>query len=145
MPRALQLAFINGGGLTISRTSPTYRFIPSLPFFTMTYYYDTYRDQLASLDLGHALWDPDPAGLYDKVRVGDVGFVRKGRFLCMFNAFLPADHSTQVYGVPEGFVPLITTSNNRMRRLYRGNYRSNTVKVENVDKRAAYVTSFSPA
>ena len=72
----------------------------------MAYYYDTYRDQLASLDLGHALWDPDPAGLYDKVRVGDVGFMRKGRFLCMFNVFLPGDHSTQVYGVPEGFVPL---------------------------------------
>lgn len=110
-------------------------------FLTMPYY-DTYRDQLANLYRGHALWDPDPAGLYDRVRVGDVGFVRKGHFLRMFNAFLPANHPTQVYGVPEGFAPLNTGSNTRMRNLSSGDYCSQTVRVEYQNRRAVYVTSF---
>jgi hypothetical protein len=102
-------------------------------------YYETYRDQLAGIHPGHALWDPD------RVRVGDVGFVRKGRFLCMFNAFDPADHPTQVYGVPEGFVPLNVDLDRRIHKLSGGEYRSNTVKDENEDKRATYVTSVPPA
>ncbi|KAH9057213.1 hypothetical protein EDB87DRAFT_1578956 [Lactarius vividus] len=80
-------------------------------------HYDTYRDQLASLYHGHALWVPDPAGLYDRVQVGDVGYVKQGQFLRMFNALLPADDSTQVYGVPEGYVPLNMGPFNNIRTL----------------------------
>ena len=63
-------------------------------------YYDTYRDQLTSLYHGHALWVPDPAGLYDHVRVGDVGIVRQGHFLRMFTRYfhtmtLPRDTVSQ--------------------------------------------------
>ena len=108
-------------------------------------YYDTYRDQLASLYHGHALWVPDPAGLYDHVRVGDVGYVRQGHFLRMFNALLPADDRTQVYGVPEGFVSLHTGRFNNLRslNLYQGDYCSSTVAVNREDGRqAAYVTSY---
>jgi len=54
-------------------------------------FYDTYRDQLASLYHGRAPWMPDPAGLYDRVRVGDVGYVKQGNFLRMFSALLPVD------------------------------------------------------
>ena len=94
-------------------------------------YYDTYRDQLASLYHGHALWLPDPAGLYDQVRVGDVGLVRQGHFLRIFNALLPRDDPTQVYGVPEGFVPLNMGpyQNIRTVNLPQGNYCSTTVTV----------------
>ncbi|KAN0136669.1 hypothetical protein V8E53_005439 [Lactarius tabidus] len=92
--------------------------------------YDTYRDQLASLLRGHALWEPDPSGLYDQVQVGDVGYVREGHFLCLFNALLSADDHTQVHGVPEGFVPLnIGAANIRTLNLFKGDYCSSTVTV----------------
>jgi hypothetical protein len=106
--------------------------------------YDTYRDQLASLYHGHALWVPDPAGLYDRIQVGDVGYVRQGHFFRMFNALLPANDPTQAYGVPEGFVPLNTGpfTNIRTLILFQGDYCSSTVAVDHEDGRqAAYVTS----
>ena len=111
-------------------------------------YYDTYRDQLASLYHGHALWVPDPAGLYDQVRVGDVGYVKQGHFLRMFNALLPADDPTQVYGVPDGFVKLNMGPfhNVRTLNLPEGEYCSNTVTVDHRDERqAGYVTGYYPA
>jgi len=40
---------------------------------------------------GHALWNPGSGGLYDSVEVGDVGFIRRGYFYCLFNALLPRD------------------------------------------------------
>ena len=40
---------------------------------------------------GHALWEPDPGGLYETVQVGDVGFIREGYFYRLFNALLPRD------------------------------------------------------
>jgi hypothetical protein len=110
-------------------------------------HYDTYRDQLASLYHGHALWEPDPARLYDRVRVGDVGYVKRGHFFRMFNVLLPADDTAQVYGVPEGFVQLnmgpfhnVCTLN-----LPQGDYCSNTVKVVRGDgHQAEYATSCYP-
>jgi hypothetical protein len=50
-------------------------------------HYHIYREQLTSLFHGHALWQPDgpdPTG----VSVGDVGYVREGRFFRMFNVLL---------------------------------------------------------
>jgi len=51
----------------------------------------TFREELAiSHPLhGHALWEPDPGGLYDVVAVGDVGFIREGCFYSLFNALRP--------------------------------------------------------
>ncbi|KAF8267554.1 hypothetical protein EI94DRAFT_1730277 [Lactarius quietus] len=94
-------------------------------------YYDTYRDQLASLHHGHALWAPNPAGLYDQVTVGDVGYVRQGHFLRMFNALLPANDPAQVYGVPDGYVPLNMGpfQNMRTMNLDQGDYCSSTVSI----------------
>jgi hypothetical protein len=69
-------------------------------------HYDIYREQLSSLYHGHALWEPNPAGLYDQVRVGDVGVVLQGHFARMFNALLPAEHPLQGYGTPYDFAPL---------------------------------------
>ena len=107
-------------------------------------YYDTYRDQLTSLYHGHALWVPDPAGLYDHVRVGDVGFVRQGHFLRMFNAILPYDDPAQGYGVPEGFVPLNMGpfQNIRTPNLQQGVYYSATVEVDHESLEAEYVTKY---
>ncbi|KAH9008538.1 hypothetical protein EDB83DRAFT_2235362 [Lactarius deliciosus] len=101
--------------------------------------YDTYRDQLASLYYGHALWVPDPSELYDRVRVGDVGYVKQGHFNRMFNALLPAKDDVQEYGVPEGFVPLNMGpfKNIRKLNLFQGDYCSNTVTVNHGDRHQA--------
>src|SRR5579863_4180585 len=42
---------------------------------------------------GYALWEPDPGGQYETVEVGDVGFIRSGYFLKLFNALSPPDAS----------------------------------------------------
>ncbi len=72
-------------------------------------HYDIFRDQLGIKypAFGHALWEPNPGRLYSPVEVGDVGFIREGKFHRLFNALLPADHpSHQRFGVPEYYEPL---------------------------------------
>lgn len=57
--------------------------------------YTIYRDQLTSLFHGHALWKPNPPkAIYDKVSIGDVGYVHEGGFIRMFNVMLPWDHES---------------------------------------------------
>ncbi len=85
--------------------------------------------------------------LYDRVEVGDVGYVRQGYFLRLFNALLPANHHAQVYGVPDGFVPIDMGPfvNIRVRRLARGDFCSHPVRVyHGIGDQilAAYVTSY---
>ena len=91
---------------------------------------------------------PDPAGLYDRVQVGDIGYVYQGQFLRMFNALLPANDRTQVLGVPKGIVPLEMGpfNNIRTQNCNHGHSCSNTLMVDYDDKRPeAYVTSYYPA
>lgn len=76
--------------------------MPADPPFTV------YRDQLTSLYQGLALWKPNPPAVgeppkasYDKVSIGDVGYVREGAFIRMFNVMLPWDHaSNRTLGEP---------------------------------------------
>jgi hypothetical protein len=55
-------------------------------------HYDIFRHHLAIKfpAYGHALWDPDPGSLYPAVEVGDVGYIREGKFHRLFNVLLPA-------------------------------------------------------
>ena len=54
--------------------------------------WNVYREQLSSLYRGIALWEPEPVeDLYDKVSIGDVGYVHEGFFYRMFNVRLPWD------------------------------------------------------
>ena len=71
-------------------------------------HYDIFREQLAVKypACGHALWEPNPEEGNSPVKVGDVGFVRDGRFNRLFNALLSADHSSQIFGVPESYEPI---------------------------------------
>ncbi|KAI0299169.1 hypothetical protein BC826DRAFT_62290 [Russula brevipes] len=67
-------------------------------------HYDIFREQLAIKypTNGHALWEPSPRSGHDRVEVGDVGFMREGKFYRLFNALLSADHpSHRRLGVPE--------------------------------------------
>ena len=67
-------------------------------------HYDIFRHHLGIKypAYGHALWDPSPGDSSSAVEVGDVGFIREGRFYRLFNALLPADDpSHENFGVPE--------------------------------------------
>ncbi|KAL5483036.1 hypothetical protein ACEPAI_8265 [Sanghuangporus weigelae] len=58
--------------------------------------------------LGYGLFAPDPGDDYDKVRVGDVGYIsHTGGFIRLFNAFHDADSpENQRSDLPEHFVPI---------------------------------------
>ncbi|KAI0285674.1 hypothetical protein BC826DRAFT_112948 [Russula brevipes] len=70
--------------------------------------FNVYREQLSSHYLGLALWDPAPnPSINDRVSIGDVGFVREGVFLRMFNVILPHNHpSNKKIGEPDHYDPL---------------------------------------
>ena len=54
--------------------------------------WNVYLEQLSSLYRGIALWEPEPVKeYYDKVSIGDVGYVYNGIFYRMFNVKLPWD------------------------------------------------------
>ncbi|KAI9440174.1 hypothetical protein BJY52DRAFT_1129192 [Lactarius psammicola] len=85
----------------------------------MAYHYDTYREELGKAypGFGYALWEPDPGEQNTPVGVGDVGFIREGRFHRLFNALLPADHpSHETFGVPTGHEPLRLSMPNHINR-----------------------------
>ena len=58
-----------------------------------------FREELAIRypDHGHALWEPDPDGLYEAVEVGDVGFIRGGYFHRLFNALRAPDDPSNLH------------------------------------------------
>ena len=64
-----------------------------------------YRDQLTALSRGLALWNPTPPKeIYEKVSIGDVGYLHEGTFIRMFNVTLPWDHpSNRSLGEPEPY------------------------------------------
>ena len=73
--------------------------------------HDIFRERLAIKypSYGHALWSPGPIDPDTPVQIGDVGFVRRGRFFRLFNALLPEDNPSHVLGVPEYHEPLVPT------------------------------------
>lgn len=75
-----------------------------------------YSHHLSCLDHGYALFEPDPESCdFDRVRVGDVGYVRDGAFCRLFNICANSDDPINFLGVPDGFEPLPE----RFRRLQR--------------------------
>ncbi len=64
-------------------------------------HYDIFREQLSVTypAFGHALWEPSPGGQHGPVQVGDVGYIRQGKFHRLFNALLSADHPSH-HGIP---------------------------------------------
>ena len=101
---------------------------PSMP------HYDTFRDQLAIAhpEFGHALWDTSPGEQYLPVEIGDVGFIRRGKFQRLFNALYPGDHPcNQRFGVPEDHEQLRLLKNHIDRgTLYPNNFCSYGVTTE---------------
>ena len=96
--------------------------------------FTVYRDQLTSLYHGLALWKPNPTKeFYDKVSIGDVGYIVEGEFIRMFNVMLPWDHeSNRILGEPEHYEPLSCGpfANIRKGSLDKGEYCSHYVSTE---------------
>lgn len=101
-------------------------------------HYDIFRHMLASKypAYGHALWEPSPSRLHRApVEVGDVGFIREGKFHRLFNALLPAGHLTHLnFGVPEHHEPLqLNMEHIDTGTLSPNNFRSAEVMTSTVD------------
>ena len=82
-------------------------------------HYNIYRDHLSLTNpsFGYALWSPTPESVSGPVKVGDVGYVREGRFFRLFNVLLPADDpSHQETPLPEYYEPLIPNDPNQIAR-----------------------------
>jgi len=94
--------------------------------------YDVFREQLAIKfpACGHALWDPSPPEPNRPVKVGDVGFIRKGKFHCLFNVLHPQAEQSSV---PTDHEQLVPGSSNHITQetLSCGNYCSVGVGVQN--------------
>jgi hypothetical protein len=79
----------------------------SPPVMTIEQPFHIYQEQLSSIYHGLALWKPNPEGLYDRVTIGDVGYVNEGAFIRMFNVTLPCDdESNKTLGDPFHYGPL---------------------------------------
>ena len=97
-------------------------------------HYDTFRAQLGIThpSFGHALWEPDPGEDFPPVEVGDVGFIRQGKFHRLFSALLPEDHpSHATFHVPENHEILQLSMSNHIDRgtLHPNNFCSYGVNV----------------
>ena len=89
---------------------------------------DIYREQLGFRYplLGHAIWEPT------SVDVGDVGFIRDGKFLRLFSSLHPKDHPSNLrFGVPDYHEPLIPRVSDHLDKgiLKHGHYSSSGVQV----------------
>ncbi|KIM76680.1 hypothetical protein PILCRDRAFT_12564 [Piloderma croceum F 1598] len=67
--------------------------------------YETYANALITKGHGHPLWEPDP-GEYAPVDLGDVGYLRKGAFVKLFNASKDIYDYSNRSGLPRGHRPL---------------------------------------
>ncbi|OSC98124.1 hypothetical protein PYCCODRAFT_1471329 [Trametes coccinea BRFM310] len=65
-----------------------------------------YAEQLAPVGFGYPLWAPDPPPGTNPVELGDVGWVRRGEFVALFNACRAADDRQPLNAVPSGYEPL---------------------------------------
>jgi hypothetical protein len=109
----------------------------------MADYYDIFRERLAIKypSYGHALWEPSPRNPDSRpVQIGDVGFIRRGKFHRLFNALLSKDDPSHVLGgVPEYHEPLVPTlldhfdTTTTRRSLARNHFCSPGVSMEPAD------------
>lgn len=67
--------------------------------------HDTYAKMLCELRRGEPLYYPEPRH-EGPVEIGDAGYMKDGAFYRLFNVSRPADHPTQLFGTPDGFVQL---------------------------------------
>ncbi|KAL5512442.1 hypothetical protein ACEPAG_3434 [Sanghuangporus baumii] len=95
--------------------------------------HELYALKLQCLDLGYALFEPNPNGSYDFVRIGDVGYISEdGKFMKLFNAFSGRDsQANTVSHFPEEFEPmeLMHREQDRLEPISPGCRRSQSVRM----------------
>lgn len=67
--------------------------------------WDIYAEQLFHHGHGFPVWLPDPDPSASEVEIGDVGWMKKGGFLQLFNAMKSVNEQPVNYGVPEEYSP----------------------------------------
>ncbi|TCD66571.1 hypothetical protein EIP91_001239 [Steccherinum ochraceum] len=66
--------------------------------------YQIYQQHMSVLGFGLAIWNPLPqSSLYDKLKIGDVGYVREGEFFVLFSAASPLGARRLGQDVPSDF------------------------------------------
>jgi hypothetical protein len=98
-------------------------------------HYDVFRRQLACKypANGYALWEPSPRFGHEHAQIGDVGFIRNGRFHRLFNALLSELHpSHRKFGVPPHHEVLVPSISDHIDRssLNRNHYCSPGVTID---------------
>ncbi|KAI0349454.1 hypothetical protein OH77DRAFT_1365948, partial [Trametes cingulata] len=68
--------------------------------------WDIYAEQLTHLGYGYPLWVPDPAPGTSPIEIGDVGWIKDGEFVPLFNALRGENESQPMNAVPVDHVPL---------------------------------------
>ncbi|KAJ3555107.1 hypothetical protein NM688_g2760 [Phlebia brevispora] len=68
--------------------------------------WDIYAEQMARMKFGIGLWYPSPPSSFKKIKIGYVGYIRRGRFRLIFDANGPIGDRVLGRDVPEGFIPL---------------------------------------
>jgi hypothetical protein len=93
--------------------------------------YEIFREQLSIRysKYGYALWEPGPSEPNNPVKVGDVGYIRRGSFRRLFNALLSAEDQSDV---PEDHEQLTPESSSHIikRSLSSDHYRSAGISME---------------
>ncbi|KAF8525332.1 hypothetical protein JB92DRAFT_1322811 [Gautieria morchelliformis] len=69
--------------------------------------YQLYQQALTSAGHGTPLWEPSSTTSQTALRIGDVGYLRFGTFVRLFNVTLPSGHRENENGEPENYVPLV--------------------------------------
>ena len=69
--------------------------------------WDVYTVQLYGKRHGLPMYEPGPNDPLDCVRIGDVGYSNRGRFLRFFNIFSSEYDDINKGGVPDDFEPVI--------------------------------------
>lgn len=69
--------------------------------------YHRYQDALTSAGRGTPLWEHAGENGCKPIRIGDIGYLRFGLFVQVFNATLPPGHPDNQFGEPPCYTPLL--------------------------------------
>lgn len=67
-----------------------------------------YRNELTHLGHGNPVWEPNPGSLYDRVRIGDVGYFQNEKFLPLFNILPPDSNPNRRLPFPQPDFPSLS-------------------------------------
>ncbi|GJJ06075.1 hypothetical protein Clacol_000264 [Clathrus columnatus] len=68
--------------------------------------YRRYQEALISAGRGTPLWEHSAENDCKPIRIGDIGYLRFGLFIRIFNATLPSGDLDNEFGEPSGYTPL---------------------------------------